>query len=584
MRARYGRITVSNIVRRIFYPLARHPLVATGILAGAIAAGHAIWIYNNRHLGGIDPDESGYLTAALSFQRSIDPAHPTILYSTVTGNATAPLVPLLSVVLLIVGPRSVWTAMMIQPVLMVVGCVAIAGITRRFAGSIVAIAAGVSFALTPTVIHATQSYWLGLGAATSFVCALWALLASDRGSNRWIWVYGAGLGAMMLSRTMMLGMLPAALLAGLIVCRSTKRSIARFVGAATLGAVLAGPWWYSQWTWTIRYLTSYGYGKRAGLFGQGDLWERVSFRFTRVVDVLGFGWSAEVQLLAILGIALGLLGLLGCLPRWVPVRTPVRSVNSEVLALTTAVVAAFAALVSTTNNGVWFELPMIAAGFPLVWGIVGRGPIVGKVLAVSPFALFAVFVLPSAWFGTPISHPFPGAPTSIFPTHFEYGFSEYDNRFAPENRSEQATASAEWWAASQGVERALREIAHKKPNVIFYMSGNFEMMNTNSVLLAAELDSWSPTVWVPDTTVDAQHIDMQLSSLAADLDGNTIEPRRGSTFERVVVLLEHGYHLFTPDAQVAKFAARARELGWIEVEKFDLPRGGTASILRMPEK
>lgn len=577
--------SVGTIVKRILAPLTRHPLIATGVFASMIAVGHAIWICTHRQLGGIDPDEAGYLTAALSFQRSIDPAHPLVFVSTVLGSSTAPLVPLLSVVTLILGPRNIWAAMMVQPVLMVVSCVAIAGITRRWVGPLVAIAAGISYAVTPTVINGTQSYWLGLGAAASFVCTLWALLASDQGRNRWIWAYSIGLAAMLLSRTMMLGMLPGAVLAGLIVCWSTRRGLSRYMGSVLLAGVLAGPWWYSQWTWTIRYLTSYGYGKEAGLFGQGDVVDRISYRLNIMLAEVGLSWSTEMQLMVLVGIGLGILAIRGWLPKRFTVRTPVHFAKREAVAIGLAAAAGFAALVSTTNQGVWFELPVVAALFPLAWSVIGRGPITGKVLAACPFALFALFILPSAWWiKPPIAHPFPYDSTAIFPAHFEYGFAQYDPRFAPNKRSQQKAAAKEWWAASQRLERELRAITSDKPNIIFSMSGNFEMLNTNTVALAAELHAWTPIIWVPDTRADRRHIDIQLRSIATDLDGNIVEPKRGSTFERVLVLLEHDFHLFTPDAEVKSFATRARKTGWVDVSKFDLPLGGTVSILRFPEK
>lgn len=572
-------------MKRFLAPLTRHPLIATGVCASLIAIGHAIWIYTHRDLGGIDPDEAGYLTAALSMQRSIDPAHPQALLSSVLGSSTAPLVPVLSVITLILGPRNVWAAMMIQPVLMTLSCVAIAGITRRWAGPLVAIAAGVSFALTPTVVAATQSYWLGLGAATVFVCCLWALLSSDQGRNRWIWLYGILLGATTLSRTMMLGMLPGAVLAGLIVCWSTRKGLTRYMGSVVLGAAVAAPWWYSQWTWTIHYLTSYGYGKRAGLFGQGTVFDRIGFRATRIVDGVGLHYSRPLQIMMFAAIGLALLALAGRLPRWLTVRSARYPKGRETMAIAVAAGAGFASLVSTTNNGVWFELPVLAALVPLVWALIGRGPVLGKVLAVCPFAFYAVFTLPNAWWiNMPISHPFPSAPTDVVPAHFEYGFSEYDMRFAPTRRSEQAEAAKEWWAARTHLERELRAITDEKPNVIFAMSGNFELLNSNTVALAAELNTWTPKIWVPDTTVDRRHIDIQLRSIATDMDGNVVEPTLGATYERVLVLLEHDYHLFTPDAEITAFARRARETGWVTVTKFDLPSRGTVSILRFPEK
>ena len=186
--------------------------------ASVIAVGHAVWIWSNRHIGAFDPDEAGYAAHALRVHRNIDFQHPFATLREAANAGNGPLVPSLAVPLLIPGPRDPRTVMMIQPLLLILSSVSVAGIARRLAGPGTALACGLTFLVLPTAALATQSFWLGLGAASMMGVSVWALLASEQGTNRWVWVYGAAMAAMTLSRSMALAFVPGLLLAGVIVC------------------------------------------------------------------------------------------------------------------------------------------------------------------------------------------------------------------------------------------------------------------------------------------------------------------------------------------------------------------------------
>ncbi len=392
-----GRRQLILRAQRWTAPIAAHPLLTTALVTSVVAVGHAIWIWNHRLLGAFDPDEAGYLAAALRYERTLDLLRPWAFVRAVGGTGTGPMVPLLSVPFLLVGPRDPRTAMLVQPLLSVLTSVSIAGIAFHLKGRpYPAILAGTSFLALPMAALATQSYWLGTGATAAMVGSMWALLASDRCANRRIWLYGFLLGVMLLTRTMMLGFLPAMALAGVIVAGRERRRLLRLAGAFGIAAVVAGPWWVANWTSIFDYLFSYGYGERAGLFGSGGIPQRLAFRFERILDGTGFGWLGNVVIAAtvVAGLALAALGL----------RTAERRFNEtqrSELALLVAVAVGLAALVSTSNNGVWFELPLVGLAIPLVVAAGARAPGVLRAAAGCTVVVALVLVSLRAWWLLP---------------------------------------------------------------------------------------------------------------------------------------------------------------------------------------
>ena len=110
----------------------RHPLLVVLILAGIVAVIQGVWIWNHRLQGALDPDESGYIATAFRYQRTLG-NDPLALPREIGGTGNGPLIPLLSVPLLWIGPQDPRTALLIQPILGLVTAVASAGIARKLA-------------------------------------------------------------------------------------------------------------------------------------------------------------------------------------------------------------------------------------------------------------------------------------------------------------------------------------------------------------------------------------------------------------------------------------------------------------------
>lgn len=564
------RLPEPGLLARAYRFVHRHPLLTVFVVASAVAIVQGWWLWNHRLLGALDPDESGYIGTSFRFHRIIA-TDVLALPRAIGGNGNGPLIPLLSTPLIVLGPYDPRTVLMMQPILMVVTAVASAGIAHRLAGAGAAIVSGVVFTALPTVVFATQTYWLGLGAAAAMALAVWALLASDRLTNRWTYAFGLCVGAMLLTRTMTAGYVPAMVLAAAVVAGRSRESWIGALKAAGVAIVVAGPWWFVARDAIFGYLFSYGYGERAALFGDGGPLERLIKRYVAVVFGVG-----PMETIAVVVVVASVVVMVRRGGGWPPA-------TRSAVAAAVAVAAGLAALASTSNNGVWFELPIVALAVPLAVAIGASAPLWLRWVTLVPVVGLSALQLACALWLIPPERP--GVPLiekSHRVSQYEYGFEIYDERFGPERRDELAAAAADWWALSVDVEAALRglEVDGEKA---FTFSGNFQMFNSNTVGLAGELRSWSPRLWIPDTVGDADDRAKYLNPTATDIDGNDVLDRWGFPVERVLVLASHPHHLFTPDAEVAALRIEALSSGWEVVDEHEIPGGGSVEILRHPD-
>ncbi|HMS12999.1 MAG TPA: hypothetical protein PKD80_07830 [Microthrixaceae bacterium] len=537
----------------------RRPVAATAAIATLIALGHAAWILMHRRLGAFDPDEAGYLAQALRFHRNLDPLHPTTLLREVGRTGTAPLVPLLSTAFLVIGSRSPTTALLVQPLLLVVCATGIAALTRRIASPAVAVGTGLTFCTLPTVTLATQSYWLGLGATASLIAATWALAASGGGANWRVWLYGLGIAAMLLSRTMTLAFLPAAGIAGLVIARGSRRNMLRVTAAFVLGLALASPWYWAQSETVFGYLGAYGYGERAELFGPSDLIGRIGDRAWAF-----YGGGGVVMPTAAIGAAIAVA--------WGRLRkdragfppTALTGPGSEtrlVCALALGCLAGCAALLSSPNRGGWFETPILAWMTVLAGWVVGQAPRLMRGGIAATATAVGTLGLATAYWILPFGRPIP------LPTHYEQAFAEYDGRFGSNHRDQLAAVAAEWAGANRQV---VDDLAAIDPKAVVSVSGNMELSNTNAMLLAAELRGLDLDLRVPDTESPTQRR-AALEPVMTD--------RWGSPREHLIVLIRHDHRAFTPDAMADRFQ-REMAHDWRTVRTIALPGGAKVEIYR----
>ena len=112
--------------------LVEHPVALTAAIGLVVATLNVWWVATHRDVGALNIDEAGYLSTALQFHRVLDPAVPgAVLDAFLEPAPTGAFVQVLSVPFLVLGPRSVQSALAMQAVIGVVAAVAAAGLVRR---------------------------------------------------------------------------------------------------------------------------------------------------------------------------------------------------------------------------------------------------------------------------------------------------------------------------------------------------------------------------------------------------------------------------------------------------------------------
>jgi 4-amino-4-deoxy-L-arabinose transferase-like glycosyltransferase len=538
--------------RRVWAWAQRHPLLVVAVVASIGAVGSMWSIWHERLPGNLDPDEAGYVAAALRYQRSIDPAHPGVVVQEVAQSVTGPLVPVLSVVPLVLGPRDLRSAMLVQPVLGVVLAVSATAITRRLAGPGWAILAGAYVAALPRVVEATETYWLGLGAAAMLAVALALLLRPDGLEGRARFGLGAALGATLLARTMAVSLVPGVIVAMVVMAWGERRRLVGAAQALAVAVAVAGPWFLVRRREVFGYLFSYGYGANAGEFGSGGVATRARVRVRELVEYTvrwpyrfwpwQLGWAI---LAAVVGYAV---------VRFAPRGRPDRWSHGQrcAVALVAVLVPGLAALVTTTNVGIWFDLPLYVPLVALVVAAVSRLPRWPRLLPAG--VLVAVAVIG------------PLAVRAQDTDRMDLGHREYDARFDDLHGASGRAAAHEWAGLNRKVAAALEPLAGNRTRDHVLMTGNMFTVNANSVTLASELRGVGLIIGVPDTMGDAWRAEL------------------GHRWNRALVVVRYPRRTFLPDRGWAKVEAAARSAGWTQVASWTMPsdRGGDVVLLVPP--
>lgn len=550
------RLRIST-ARCVEYAL-RRPLLVVLVFSSAVALLSATAIWTRRPPGTFDPDELGYLATALRFERVLSPWDPGALLGEAMGTVLGPLVPLLSLPFLVVGPRDPRTALLVQPLLLVVVAVATTGIARRMVGPGWAVLTGCYVAALPTVVLASQAYWLGLGAAAAMALSVWALLSSEGLTNRWTMAFGLGMGALALSRTMALAFVPGLFLAGLLLGRRHPHGVRNLMGATALGAAVAAPWYLVQREEIFGYLVTYGFGDEAAEWGSGNVVQRLLTRIVQVLEsavMVPAWWAMAVAMAAVA------VGGAVVVPR---LRTewhaePVRSATSVLVVAAAGLVA----LLTTTNEGVWFELPLVVLVVPAGLALVARAPVSVRRPAGVAAAVLAVMV-----------------PVTLFvmgTAHSDGAFEASDPRFA-DTAAERRHAAAEWTELHSELTDELAALTERGEDGIIAVTGNTFLLNSNSVEYTAEIDGWRAEVQVPQTfgidAADLEPLPVSGPQLGAD----------GEPATRYLVVARHDLPLFTPDRGWRELEVAVRAEGWEPVWRRQLPVGGDVVILRPPEE
>jgi 4-amino-4-deoxy-L-arabinose transferase-like glycosyltransferase len=253
--------------RRVWTRLAANkpPLLLAGLVLALLAANVA-WLLVNRHGGAMDIDEAGYQSISITDYNALRHGGLTGLVTAVNSQPTqAPLVPLLSsFAYLVVGRPSFVGAFAVQLLAYLIIIVATYSIGSMLANRWAGLVSALAVASLPIMVDYTHDYSFAVPAAAAATVAIWAALRSDRMRlKRFTLIWGIAIGAMVITRTMTIALVPSfALLAALHVIGSPrpKRSLIGVVLGLGAAAAVAGPWYSAQGASVWRYLTSFAYG------------------------------------------------------------------------------------------------------------------------------------------------------------------------------------------------------------------------------------------------------------------------------------------------------------------------------------
>lgn len=233
--------------------------------------------------------------------------------------------------------------------------------------------------------------------------------------------------------------------------------------------------------------------------------------------------------------------------------------SRELIALSSLVVAGLAALASTSNQGVWFELPLVLIVIAMWASVLTALPRLSRILSIGWMILVAV-VLP---FGVRIAGPL----------HVGNVFNSYDARFGAGDDAA-GEAAQEWAAVRRAVAEELADLTQRGTRGVVVVTGNMVLFNSNDLLLHAELDLWQPDVRVVDSELAPPERALQLTPMS------DVRSPDGVIKERFIVVVRHDLTTFSPDESWRDLEQQALASGWVEVSSIDLPVEGEVAILR----
>ncbi len=451
----------------------RREMAVVAVVAVVVACLQVVWIWRHRSLGTLDYDESRYVAGAYQFRTMLtggDPGDMNLFYG--------PAVPLLSAVATVVGPLDVRTVISAQLLLSVGIAVSVTGVARRLTTPTAAVIAGIAVTVLPATIAASQVYLLVLGSAFALTAGMWALLASDHGTNGRIWLVGPLFALAPMSRGMTLGLLPVAAIASLLYVSTSGRGLRRGIVTLSVAAIALATYLLTWGRPMVNYVVG---GLDAAGTQDPGIAERLSIRWNEVSD--GFG-----RPLLVVGLVVAGIGLVAAVRRGDLVG-PVR--GNAVLATVVLVLGGGTVFMLGGyfgSLGFWdYPLMPLLVAVLVTFGAMAPRPV--RVPAAAAGLGFMAYLALIALWVLPATAPFAASGLGRYrvPVYASYK-GWLDPRYEFPHRSEQRTASREWDAVSLEIDDALRRIDDRSPAgfEVFYWGGSNFVQYTSRILAAED--------------------------------------------------------------------------------------------------
>lgn len=345
--------------------LARRTIAGLVLLTALVGVFQLAWVFSERPGQTLDVDESSYLgTAVVASQRltTHDPSQLVSLYFS-EDHPEAPLLSALTAPLLLVGtPRVAW-GLVAQVGLLCLLVVATFFVGRRLVGDPWGLLAAAVVAASPGFVDYTRSYQFAVLSAAMMTTALWCLLASDRFQRVWPALgWGVFVGLALLSRTMMVSLVPGLVLAAAVAALAPgpmrRRRVAWFGASSVVAAAVALPWWVANWTTVSEYLTRFGYGESGNAYGH--LYTPVEpLYYLRIPYRMAQELYLPLTLLVLVGLALAVWAAVVVWRRLGTVGFVNRTIETGHLLAGIVLALGVVALMSSRNKGTGFVLPLL---------------------------------------------------------------------------------------------------------------------------------------------------------------------------------------------------------------------------------
>lgn len=510
---------------------ANKPLVLLIALCVVMLVANAAWVDAHRRAGAMNIDEAGYLSMSVTDYGALRDGGLLHMARTVLQQPVqAPLVPLLSaLVYAAVGRPTVVGAYAVEVVSLVLLMLASYGVCVRLASRWAGLVAALAVGSLPIVVDYAHEYMFALPAATAAMVAVWALVRSDALRRKWLAVtWGAGLGAMIIARTMAVAFLPGFVLAAALMVMASpqrRRSLAGLTCGLAAFLVVAGPWYFKQGRSVWAYLTSYGYGAASSSYGQSrSLFSPASWLLTARDNINNYVWLPlalimAAGLLAFLVLVVG--RLLGHR------RTGLRAAGSPWLHLAVIVLVGLAAMQSSRNQGTGFAAPILPVVVILAVAALDRAVRRHTVAQTAVLCAIALACLPSlvaktafdSASGQPIIVQVPGAGPLVVID----GRSQYLMYVSVMPKAHRDDPDGDTWRTANDRLRAVLDqlptVADRDP---ILLSFGQRLVNSNTILWEELMThGTSPPVWLLAPSSDgAGGYSDQLATLLPD--GGTV--------------------------------------------------------------
>lgn len=536
---------------------------------------NALWLVRHRAGQPLNIDEAGYLGIALNDAFGWERGGPSgWIHSVLWPSQHAPLTTALTSLVLLTGwdPVTVALGVVLLFAVVTLGLTAALAISTEHRAVVV-----LSLALvltTPGFIALSRTYAFAIPAAAVTMAALYALVRSRAlTSPPWSAAFGVALGLLPLARTMTIAFVPVLLAVAVAQAAAhlgSRRKQLANLGVALLMAVAVASFWLVPSAHLVfGYLTDYGYGSHSAEYASDAPSRPVALLtvfggefFLPHLLLIAAGWCAAVWAVA---------------ARWRGGPLPGRSrelLSSPIFPPSAFVIGASAALMTSSNAGFGFTIPLLAPAALVAaagWSRATRAlrrPRMRQVTLATLAAACAVLAYPSfdaeSTLAAPRSVSFLGAPLIV--THGQGADPAYftsSKNVVVNNDS----WGGKWDAAVNRLVSDVLDESTRRPDMAFGFRNRFTNVNVIQLGVVKSLH-----YGIPVAQIDPLELENSTSAYASWLTTGA------AATSCHLMTSPSAVNEFRPLVDTARLVKAASDVGFTAVDQVSLPDGRSVTV------